>query len=30
MSMPKGFKSKYGYATTKDYDGGADLSLIHI
>ena len=26
--MPKGFKSKYGYATTKDYDGGADYRTI--
>lgn len=28
MSMPKGFKSDHGYATTKDYDGGADYRTI--
>tara|TARA_B100000131_G_scaffold265382_1_gene262914 strand:+ start:846 stop:1133 length:288 start_codon:yes stop_codon:yes gene_type:complete len=26
--MPKGFKSKHGYATVKDYDGGADYRTI--
>ena len=28
MSMPKGFKSAHGYATTKEYDGGADYRTI--
>ena len=28
MSMPKGFKSEFGYATVKDYDGGADYRAI--
>lgn len=28
MSMPKGFKSEHGYATTKDYDGGSDYRTI--
>ena len=28
MSMPKGFKSKYGYATVKAYEGGADYRTI--
>lgn len=28
MSMPKGFKSEHGYATVKDYDGGADYRTI--
>lgn len=28
MSMPKGFKSEHGYATAKDYAGGADYRTI--
>ncbi len=28
MPMPKGFKSKNGYATVKDYTGGADYRTI--
>ena len=28
MSMPKGFKSKFGYATVKEYEGGADYRTI--
>ena len=28
MSMPKGFKSEFGYATVKDYAGGADYRTI--
>ena len=28
MSMPKGFKSEFGYATTKQYDNGADYRSI--
>ena len=30
MSMPKGFKSEHGYATTKEYDGGADYRTIAL
>lgn len=28
MSMPKGFKSEFGYATTKEYTNGADYRTI--
>ena len=28
MSMPKGFKSEFGYATTKQYGNGADYRTI--
>ena len=28
MSMPKGFKSEFGYATTKEYVNGADYRTI--
>ena len=28
MPMPKGFKSKHGYATIKEFGGGADYRTI--
>lgn len=28
MPMPKGFKSKHGYATTKQFSGGQDYRAI--
>ena len=28
MPMPKGFKSQHGYATVKEFDGGADYRAI--